>query len=61
MNERPKLMNRKHANVRVWGTAAVIVERSTKTQVSATFISIFARFDQTAGPCLDQDGAEPTA
>ena len=57
-NERPKLVTRKHANVRVWRTAAVVVARSTKIEVSATFISMIARSDQTADLCLDQDGAE---
>jgi len=58
INERRKLVSRKHTNVRVGGTAVIVVERSTKTEVSATFISMIARFDRTADLCLDQDGAE---
>jgi hypothetical protein len=58
MNERPELVSRNHVNVRVWGTAVVVVARSTKIEVSATFISMIARSDQTPDLCLDEDGAE---
>jgi hypothetical protein len=46
------------ANVRVWVTAVVVVERSITTEVSATFINMLTRSDQTADLDLDQDGAE---
>ena len=39
-------------------TAVVVVERSITTEVSATFINMLARSDQTADLDLDQDGAE---
>jgi hypothetical protein len=58
MNERPELVSRNHVNVRVWGTAVVVVARSTKIEVLATFISMIARSDQTADLCLDQDRTE---
>jgi hypothetical protein len=45
-------------SVRLWVTAVVVVERSTTTKVSATFINMLARSDQTADLDLDQDGAE---
>lgn len=53
-----ELVTRKHANVRVWRTAAVVVVRSTKIEVLTTFISMIARSDQTADFCLDQDRTE---
>ena len=59
MNGRQKLGGGKGAaNVRDWVTAVVVVERSTTTEVSATFINMLARSDQTADLDLDQDGAE---
>lgn len=59
MNERRKLGRRIGArNEGDWVTAAAIVVRSTTTEVSATFISMLARFDQAADLRLDQDGAE---
>ncbi|WP_010161212.1 phytanoyl-CoA dioxygenase family protein [Sphingomonas sp. PAMC 26617] len=45
-------------NVRHWVTAVVVLERSTTTEVSATFIRMLARFDQTVELDLYRDGAE---
>jgi hypothetical protein len=59
MNERPVWRTAPSSlNDSFWVTDVAVVGRSTTTEVSATSISMLAKFDQTADLNLDQDGAE---